>query len=104
MITTLEGSPTGTTAIGIFFYDGPEKPAGFNVFDDITPLANMVRTQPFASFVQGIPAPISQLRNPRGGFITMSTSEISQKFVEAVKAEVDVSLSSFFPRVCRVWR
>lgn len=92
----MEGSPIGTTAIGIFFYDGPEKPDGFKLFDGITPLADTVGRKPFAKFVAGIPAPLSQLRNPRGGFITMSTSEISQRFVEAVRAEVDVSRFSPF--------
>ncbi|KAM7194430.1 hypothetical protein V8F20_007956 [Naviculisporaceae sp. PSN 640] len=89
VITTLEGSPLGASALGLFFYDGPNKPDSFKVFDGITPLASTVRTQSFVSFVKNFPAPLSQFRNPRGGFITLSTGEISQGFVEAVSREVE---------------
>ncbi|KAK3313645.1 hypothetical protein B0H66DRAFT_629614 [Apodospora peruviana] len=89
VITTLEAGVAGTTALALFFYDGPEKPASFKLFDGITPILNSARKQTFSDFVAGIPAPLSQLRNPRGTFITLSTSELTQRFVEAVKAETD---------------
>ncbi|KAK4208241.1 hypothetical protein QBC37DRAFT_80310 [Rhypophila decipiens] len=90
IITTLEGSPlgTGATALLLFFYDGPNKPDSFKLFDDITPLVSTVKQQTFVQFLNGIPSRLGQVRNPRGAFITMSTSEISQRFVDVVNAEV----------------
>ncbi|KAK3400816.1 hypothetical protein B0T20DRAFT_390681 [Sordaria brevicollis] len=89
IITTLEGGPLGTTALVLFFHDGPEKPKSFEVFDDIKPLIKAVKSQSFVSFVQTFPAQIRELTNIRGGFITFSTSELSQTFLEAIKMEVD---------------
>lgn len=82
----------GASALGLFFYDGPTKPDSFKIFDNIIPLTSTVRTQSFTSFVKSVPAPLSQFRNPRGGFITMSTGEISQWFLEAVYKEVQVRI------------
>lgn len=93
IITTLEGSPTGATALVLFFFDGPEKPSSFNLFDPITPLVSTVRPQSFLSFISGIPSSLTEIRNPRGGFITMSTSQISRRFLEAVYTEVQVGIS-----------
>ena len=91
IITTLEGSPLGTTALVLFFHDGPEKPASFEVFDDIKPLIKAVKAQSFVSFVNTFPAQVRQLTNIRGGFISFSTTELSQTFLEAIREETDVS-------------
>jgi hypothetical protein len=90
VITTLSGSLLGTTALVIFFYDGPTAPASFDVFESIVPLTILpnVRTQSFSSFVSSIPSKI--VVNPRGTFDTVSTSALTPAFVQAVKEEADV--------------
>ncbi|KAM7192112.1 hypothetical protein V8F33_008537 [Rhypophila sp. PSN 637] len=88
VITTLEGSAlTGASALALFFFDGPNKPDSFKLFDDAKPLVSTVKKQTFVQFISGIPSSLGEIRNPRGAFITMSTSEISQRFVEVVHAE-----------------
>ncbi|EGO57248.1 hypothetical protein NEUTE1DRAFT_109527 [Neurospora tetrasperma FGSC 2508] len=89
IITTLDGGPLGTTAEVLFFHDGPDKPASFELFDNITPLVKTVQSQSFVSFVQSIPAQVPELTNIRGAFITVATSELSQTFLEAVRQETD---------------
>ena len=90
IITTLSGSLLGTTALVIFFYDGPTSPPSFNTFDSILPLTLIpnLRTQTFSSFVSSIPSKL--VVNPRGTFDTVSTSSLTPGFVQAVKAEADV--------------
>ncbi|KAK1773508.1 hypothetical protein QBC45DRAFT_79127 [Copromyces sp. CBS 386.78] len=89
IITTLEGGPLGTTSFVLFFHDGPEKPASFELFDDITPLIKTVKSQSFVSFVQTFPAQVRELTNIRGGFISFSTTELSRTFLEAIREETD---------------
>ncbi|KAK3484765.1 hypothetical protein B0T13DRAFT_486087 [Neurospora crassa] len=90
IITTLDGGPLGTTAEVLFFHDGPDKPASFELFDNIAPLVKTVSlSQSFVDFVQSIPAQVPELTNIRGAFITFATSELSQTFLEAVKQETD---------------
>lgn len=91
IITTLDGGPLGTTAEVLFFHDGPDKPASFELFDNITPLVKTVSSQSFVSFVQSVPAQVPELTNIRGAFITFATSELSQTFLKAVRQETDVS-------------
>lgn len=91
IITTLEGSAlTGTTALVLFFYDGPTKPESFGLFDNITATLDTTRTQTFAEFVQGFPSNL--ITNARGTFHTFSTSKLTPGFVNAVRNETDVSL------------
>lgn len=91
IITTVSGSLIGTSALVIFFYDGPTAPASFAPFEDIIPLTLLpnLRSQSFSSFVSGIPSKL--VVNPRGTFDTLSTSKLTTGFVEAVKSETDVS-------------
>ncbi|KAB2576489.1 FAD linked oxidase [Lasiodiplodia theobromae] len=88
IITTLEGSAlTGTTALVLFFYDGPTKPESFGLFDNITATLDTTRTQTFAEFVQGFPSNL--ITNARGTFHTFSTSKLTPGFVNAVRNETD---------------
>ncbi|KAL1614040.1 hypothetical protein SLS56_012195 [Neofusicoccum ribis] len=87
IITTLQGASTGTTALVIFFYDGPEEPASFSTFDNLTATLNTVKSQTFSEFVQGFPSNI--IVNARGTFHTLSTSKLTPAFLEAVKNETD---------------
>ncbi|KAK3334087.1 hypothetical protein B0T19DRAFT_449329 [Cercophora scortea] len=89
IITTVEGSATGTSSIVLFFYDGPTKPAIFSLFDDIVPLVWTVQSQSFNSFIQSIPAELSTLRNIRGRFATFSTTGLTETFLQAIQAEAD---------------
>lgn len=92
IITTLSGSLLGTSALVIFFYDGPTPPSSFDPFESIIPLTVLqnVRTQSFSSFVSSIPSKLTI--NPRGTFDTLSTSALTSAFVEAVKEEADVCI------------
>ena len=91
IITTLSGDPLlGTSALVLFFYDGPTPSASFDAFESIVPLTLLpnVRTQTFSPFVAGIPSKLTV--NPRGTFDTLSTSSLTPSFIQAVKNEADV--------------
>lgn len=85
IITTLEGFVDNVTAIVLFFYDGPNKPASFDFFDDAKSLISTVKTQSFASFVNGIPSELEL--NSRGAFNSLSTSKLTPAFLAAVQNE-----------------
>ncbi|KAK4182739.1 hypothetical protein QBC35DRAFT_546045 [Podospora australis] len=87
IITTLEGSAVGTTALVLFFYDGPEKPSSFDLFDGIPYLISSTSNKKWTSFLQSFPASLKL--NLRGTFATVSTSELTPRFLEAVKNETD---------------
>ncbi|KAK0609689.1 hypothetical protein B0T17DRAFT_621491 [Bombardia bombarda] len=89
IITTLEGGSTGTTALVLFFYDGPSKPDAFKYFDGIIPLSTTVHTQTFSSFVSSIPAELASIANVRGTFHTFSTTGLTPAFLSAIKDQVD---------------
>lgn len=97
IITTLVGSALGTSSITLFFYDGPLKPAGFDLFDGIPTLSNTVRKQSMSSMVQGFAAQFES--NVRGTFNTLSTTALTQGFVDAVKNETDVSTTPLLTTV-----
>ncbi|KAL1857352.1 hypothetical protein Plec18170_003476 [Paecilomyces lecythidis] len=87
IITTLEGSGVGTASLTLFFYDGPSKPAIFDLFDGIPATYNGAKVQSFSQVVEEFPATLET--NVRGTFDTLSTSELTQGFVDAVKNETD---------------
>jgi hypothetical protein len=92
VLTTTASSPIGgSTSIVLFFHDGPERPEVFDLFIDIPHVVNTMRAQRFYEFVESIPSEIVALVNFRGAFATMSTSALTQAFLEAVKNETDVS-------------
>lgn len=91
IITTLYGSAVGTTAIVLFFYDGPEEPASFAPFDKIIPAVDAVKSQDFSSFISSIPSQLAEAANFRGRFDTLSTAKLTPDFVKAVENETSVS-------------
>lgn len=94
IITTVSGSPLGTSTLVIFFYDGPTQPASFDGFESIIPLTILqnVGTQSFSSFISSIPSTLAV--NPQGTFDTLSTSALTPGFIQAVKQEADVRKSA----------
>ncbi|ORY86976.1 hypothetical protein BCR37DRAFT_343476 [Protomyces lactucae-debilis] len=84
VILTVNGGAV-PNAILLSFYDGPSKPAAFNVYDGITPILSTVRAQTFSSFAAGTP---SQLQGgSRGAFATLSTTGLTKNFMMAVYNE-----------------
>lgn len=90
IITTVGGSPTGNTALALFFHDGPNKPQAFKAFESIPFLLTTVKSQTFLEFVQSVPSELAQVANVRGAFATISTSAITSRFAFAIKDECDV--------------
>lgn len=89
IITTLQGSATGPTCLGLFFYDAPTKPSSFDLFDNIPTLTSTVGVQTFSSLVQNFPATLEV--NVRGTFHTLSTTGLTLNFLNAVLNETNVS-------------
>ncbi|KAK3387358.1 hypothetical protein B0H63DRAFT_156360 [Podospora didyma] len=87
IITTIDSSVNGTNGPLLFFYDGPEKPDAFKIFDDIYNFYDTVQAQPFSDFVSGIPPVDPSVDNIRGGFHTFSTSALTSKFLQAIYNE-----------------
>lgn len=87
MITTLQGSPLGPTALVLYFYDGPERPAVYDGFKGIPALIDSSRSQSFISFIKAFPSQL--VTNVRGAFATLSTSSLTPKFLAAIKADIE---------------
>lgn len=96
LITTLDGRALGTTAMALFFYDGPDKPEIFDMFDGLPVLLSNVGRKSFRGLVSSFPANL--VLNLRGTFATISTSELSARFLQAVKREADVRCAA--PACC----
>lgn len=92
IITTLEGGTLGTTALVLFFYDGPTRPPSFAPFDDIPTELNLVSSQSFSDFVSIFQSGL--VTNPRGTFNTLSTTKLTPGFLSAVSNATDVSARS----------
>jgi hypothetical protein len=90
LITTLDAGGLEPTAMGIFFFDGPDKPPAFDEFDGIPAILDNVGEKTWTSFLASIPAYL--VLNARGAFATVSTSEISASFLAAVQQEAEVCL------------
>ena len=91
VITSILGSGLGATATTQFFYDGPQKPASFQVFDGIsTLLIDSVKTQKFSDFVASIPSDLRKPTNFRGYWETFSTTGTTLRFLQALKKEAVV--------------
>ncbi|KAL1634460.1 hypothetical protein SLS58_010656 [Diplodia intermedia] len=87
LITMLQGSPNGSTALVLFFYDGPTRPSSFAPFDDIPTVLNILQPQSFSSFVEMFPT--DTVANARGTFHTLSTSGLTIEFLAAVQNETE---------------
>lgn len=89
IITTLSGAATGTTALVLFFYDGPSRPPIFEPFDQFVPVLTTIQTKTFSSFVSEFQSGL--VTNARGTFNTVSTSKLTPNFLAAVRNQTDVS-------------
>ncbi|KAK4164091.1 bifunctional solanapyrone synthase [Cladorrhinum sp. PSN259] len=87
IITTLDGGPLGTTAMVLFFHDGPTKPAVFDTFDGILHLSSSTGPSSFTTYITKFPSYI--VRNLRGRFATLSTSALTPGFMAAIKNQTD---------------
>ncbi|KAK4131573.1 FAD-binding domain-containing protein [Trichocladium antarcticum] len=85
LITTLNGDALGTKAMVLFFHDGPQKPQSFDMFDGIPTILDNVGRKSFRGLINSFPSYLVQ--NVRGAFATVSTSELSGRFLEAVQKE-----------------
>jgi len=73
-------------AILISFYDGPERPAAFDAYNDITgAIIDTLAVQSFYSFVNGVPSTLEA--GNRGAFASVSTTTLTIPFLEAVYNE-----------------
>jgi hypothetical protein len=88
LLTTLHGSALGTTALGLFFYDGPEKPEIFDMFDGLLATLDSTGRKPYRSLIGSFPAQL--ILNHRGTFATFSTTKLTARFMEAVRQEAEV--------------
>lgn len=88
LITTLEGGALGTTALVLMFYDGPEKPPIFDLFDGIPFLVSgTLPNRKWTNFIASFPAELKL--NLRGTFASVSTSTLTTRFLDAIKNETD---------------
>ncbi|AEO57295.1 hypothetical protein MYCTH_2126295 [Thermothelomyces thermophilus ATCC 42464] len=59
VLTSVDGTTAvGPTALGLFFYDGPEKPEIFNLFDGLSTISDSTGRKPFLDLIRGFPAEI----------------------------------------------
>ena len=93
IITTLSGAVTGSSALILFFHDGPKRPSSFAPFDNIKPLVSTIKQQAFSAFVSGIPSTIIEVANQRGTFNSLNTKTLTAGFLAAVKNQSDVSFN-----------
>jgi len=84
VILTINGGAVPEIIL-LSFYDGPDRPAAFDPFNDIIPLVSLDATQSFASFVSSIPSNAQE--GFRGAFHTMMTTSLTVGFLQAVYNE-----------------
>jgi len=92
IITTLDGRALGVSVLALFVYDGPEKPAAFDMFDGIPALLDGAGQKTWKGLINSFPSTI--VLNARGTFATFSTTELTGRFLNAIKEEAAVSLPS----------
>jgi hypothetical protein len=87
LILTLNGG-TVPGAIFLPFYDGPGRPAAFDMFNNITgAIIDTTKVQTYYSFSMGTPSQVEA--GNRGAFATISTTTLTTTFMQAVKNESD---------------
>ncbi|CZT04316.1 related to 6-hydroxy-D-nicotine oxidase [Rhynchosporium agropyri] len=84
VILTLGGG-TLAGAILLSFYDGPNRPADFNVYNGINDTLSTVATQDYSAMIAA--SPTSLAAGNRGVFASLSTTTLTIKFMEAVVNE-----------------
>ncbi|KAK3301730.1 uncharacterized protein B0T15DRAFT_423539 [Chaetomium strumarium] len=88
IITAVVGDALGGVSIqALFFYDGPEKPAIFDMWDGLLTTLDNTGRKSYAQLISSFPANL--VLNVRGTFATFSTSGLTPGFIEAVRAEAE---------------
>ncbi|KAK4235403.1 bifunctional solanapyrone synthase [Achaetomium macrosporum] len=87
LITALAGDSLGVSSQTLFFYDGPEKPQIFDMFDGLPTTLDNTGQKSFAQLINSFPSYL--VFNIRGTFATFSTSRLTARFLEAVRAEAE---------------
>jgi hypothetical protein len=88
LITTLDGAGLGVTSLVLFFYDGPEKPEIFDMFDELLAILDNTGKKSYKNLIGSFPAQL--VLNARGTFGSFSTTILTNRFIDAVKQEVEV--------------
>ncbi|KAJ0114975.1 hypothetical protein J7T55_001382 [Diaporthe amygdali] len=83
IITTINATPIGTSALVLFFYDGPDAGTVFEMFDGVDHTISLVKQQTFSNFVSTVDSSVSV--NPRGTFNSLPTTKTTPGFLAAVK-------------------
>lgn len=84
VILTINGG-AASTAIVLFFYDGPQRPSAFQVYDNIPYLASTLKVQSHKDFTAATPSELAA--GSRGAFHTLSTTSYTERFMQAVHNE-----------------
>lgn len=85
LLTTLYGG-VDAGIIMLFFYDGPERPAAFDPFINVTgAIASTVKVQSYANFISAVPSEL--MGGQRGAYHTLMTTSFTQNFLDAVYNE-----------------
>jgi FAD/FMN-containing dehydrogenase len=84
VIFTINGG-TVPEALLLSFYDGTERPAAFDPYNNITAIVDTIEVQSFKSFVESVPSTI--VSGDRGAFATLSTTGLTEGFMTAVHNE-----------------
>jgi len=88
IIVTIDGTtPLGASALGLFFYDGPAKPEIFDLFDGLITTLDNTGKKSYRDLIYSFPAEL--VTNARGTFATFSTTELTGRFMEAVRQEAE---------------
>lgn len=69
-------------------YDGPEKPAIFNLFDGLLTILDNTGQKTFKELINSFPSYLAV--NVRGRFATFSTTKLTARFLEALRADAAV--------------
>lgn len=85
IITTLDGNLLGVSGMLLLSYDGPEKPAIFNLFDGLLTVLDNTGQKTFKELIYSFPSYLAV--NVRGRFATFSTTKLTARFLEALRAE-----------------
>ncbi|KAG8161219.1 hypothetical protein KVR01_009483 [Diaporthe batatas] len=83
IITTINATPVGLSALVLFFYDGPDPGTAFEMFDEVDDTISFVRVQSFSTFVSSVDSAIAL--NPRGTFNSLPTTKTTPAFLAAIK-------------------
>ncbi|KAK4151561.1 bifunctional solanapyrone synthase [Chaetomidium leptoderma] len=87
IIVTLEGSGLGVGAMALFFHDGPEKPEIFDMFDGLLTTIDNTGSKSYKQLINSFPAQL--VLNARGTFHSFSTTKLTGRYIEAVRAEAE---------------